>query len=158
MATYFNNCKTIEDVKKEFYALAKVNHPDRGGNEETMKEINNAYDFAIAKILKGGSFTSEEINFESELSGIYKEKVQALAALEGIVVELVGKWLWITGNTFPVKDAIKQAGFFWAKKKAAWFWRPEDAKCSARGKMSLEEIKTKYGTTKIKSSSAYALN
>jgi hypothetical protein len=158
MKNYFETCTTLEEVKKAYYSLAKANHPDKGGDAEIMKAINNAYDFAIAKILKGGSFSSEEINFESELSEIYREKVQALAAVEGIVIELVGKWLWISGNTFPVKDAIKAAGFFWAKKKAAWFWRPEDAKSNSRKSMPLEEIKAKYGATTLKASSGLALN
>jgi molecular chaperone DnaJ len=32
-----------EDIKKAFRSLSKQHHPDVGGNEETFKEINNAY-------------------------------------------------------------------------------------------------------------------
>lgn len=51
MAKYFKNVKSFEDLKSQFKALAKVNHPDAGGNAETMKEINFEYDalFAIWK-------------------------------------------------------------------------------------------------------------
>ena len=44
MAKYFKNVKSYEDLKKQFKSLLKANHPDNGGNVETMKEINVEYD------------------------------------------------------------------------------------------------------------------
>lgn len=41
---YFTNCKNLEELKKEFRRLAMIHHPDRGGDQETMKAINNEYD------------------------------------------------------------------------------------------------------------------
>lgn len=41
---YFTNCTTLDELKKEYRRLAMLNHPDRGGDEETMKAINNEYD------------------------------------------------------------------------------------------------------------------
>ena len=38
---YFTNCRILDELKKEFRRLAMLNHPDRGGDEETMKAINN---------------------------------------------------------------------------------------------------------------------
>lgn len=44
MAKYFKNVKSLEDLKKQFKSLLKANHPDNGGDAETMKEINCEYD------------------------------------------------------------------------------------------------------------------
>lgn len=44
MAKYFKNIASYEDLKKQFKALLKANHPDNGGNAEIMKEINVEYD------------------------------------------------------------------------------------------------------------------
>ncbi|MBD5509969.1 MAG: molecular chaperone DnaJ [Lachnospiraceae bacterium] len=44
MAKYFKNVKSFDDLKNQFKALAKKNHPDAGGDVETMKEINCEYD------------------------------------------------------------------------------------------------------------------
>lgn len=41
---YFQNVKSIEDLKNQFRTLAMKNHPDVGGNAEIMKEINFEYD------------------------------------------------------------------------------------------------------------------
>lgn len=34
---------TPEEIKKAFFRLAKIHHPDKGGSEAKFKEINNAY-------------------------------------------------------------------------------------------------------------------
>ena len=31
---YFESCKTLDDLKKEYRRLAMMNHPDRGGDLE----------------------------------------------------------------------------------------------------------------------------
>jgi preprotein translocase subunit Sec63 len=33
-----------EDLKKEYYKLAKKHHPDKNGNEETFKRLQNLYE------------------------------------------------------------------------------------------------------------------
>ena len=82
----------------------------------------------------------------------YKEAINKVAPLEGITIELVGSWLWITGNTKPLATILKSepAKFMWAKKKtdfSAWFFRTaENKSCNKGAKMSLEAIRTKYGS------------
>ena len=48
---YFKNVKSYDDLKSQYKALLKRNHPDNGGNLEIMKEINVEYDalFPICK-------------------------------------------------------------------------------------------------------------
>ena len=41
---YFKNVNSLEDLKKQFKKLAFKHHPDRGGNAEIMKAVNNEYD------------------------------------------------------------------------------------------------------------------
>lgn len=42
--SYFVNVKSLENLKNQFKALAKKNHPDAGGDPEVMKAINQEYD------------------------------------------------------------------------------------------------------------------
>lgn len=51
MTQYFKNVQGFEDLKDQFRALAKANHPDAGGDPEIMKEINTEFDqlFSIWK-------------------------------------------------------------------------------------------------------------
>lgn len=61
---YFKNIKSFQDLKKQFRELLKANHPDNGGNTETMKEINVEYDalFPIwkEKATKANTLSEEE--------------------------------------------------------------------------------------------------
>lgn len=63
MTKYFKNVKSLEDLKNQFKALARKNHPDAGGNADTMKERGGYYSkfrkafifrFDPTEILSGG--------------------------------------------------------------------------------------------------------
>lgn len=40
------NC-TKEDIRKAFLKLARVHHPDKGGDEKEFKKINEAYQYLM---------------------------------------------------------------------------------------------------------------
>ena len=48
---HFKNIKSYDDLKNQYRGLLKANHPDNGGDLETMKEINVEYD-ALFRIWK----------------------------------------------------------------------------------------------------------
>ena len=48
---HFKNIKSYDNLKTQYKALLKANHPDNGGDLETMKEINVEYD-ALFRIWK----------------------------------------------------------------------------------------------------------
>lgn len=62
---YFKNVKSFEDLKNQFKKLARANHPDAGGNADTMKEINCEYD-ALFPIWKDRHNTAEPENQTAE--------------------------------------------------------------------------------------------
>jgi hypothetical protein len=147
---YFNTCRTIDEVKALYKKLAKENHPDMGGDTATMQTINTEYSFACARIAKGESKTSEEADETIRLSEEYRAVIEQIINLPGIMIEVVGHWIWVTGNTFPVKNRLKEAGLFFASKKTAWYYRAEEYKTKG-GKKTLDEIRRKYGSETIHS-------
>ena len=44
---YFANVTSYQNLKEVYYSLLKANHPDNGGDLETMKEINIEYEVAF---------------------------------------------------------------------------------------------------------------
>ena len=65
-----------------------------------------------------------------------------------LTIEIVGTWLWVSGDTRSHKEAIKTAGFFWSHAKKMWYWRHPSKRGWSSGK-SLDEIKTKYRTKSL---------
>jgi hypothetical protein len=143
---WFNGCQTLEEVKAQYKKLAKQYHPDLGGDTLTMQEINKEYAFATAKAVKGADLSDEEAENEILSSEAYRAAIEQIIYLEGITIELVGYWLWVTGNTFPVRLTLKAAGFLFASKKLAWYFRTAEYKVGKGSGKSLEEIRNKYGS------------
>ena len=48
MANYFASCKTTEQVRSRYRELIKQHHPDRGGSEAEMREVNAQYQRVLA--------------------------------------------------------------------------------------------------------------
>jgi hypothetical protein len=143
---WFNECGTLEEVKALYKKLAKEYHPDLGGDNVTMQEINKEYAFATAKAIKGANLSDEEVENEILSSEAYRQAIEKVIHLDGVILELVGYWLWATGNTYPVRATLKDAGFMFASKKLAWYFRTAEYKVSKGGKKSLDEIRSKYGS------------
>jgi len=147
---WFSECRALDEVKALYKKLAKQYHPDLGGDTETMQKINKEYAFASAKAINGENLTEEETENEIRFSEEYRQAIEKIIHLEGIVIELVGYWIWVSGNTIAVKSELKNAGYFFASKKLAWYFRTGEYKCTKGGKKSLDEIRDKYGSEIIK--------
>lgn len=104
-----------------------------------MKLVNQAFEI----LKKEQDFSIEnESNYDEKLS----DAINAAMTMEGVVIEICGLWVWLSGDTRPHKEAIKQADYKWASKKKMWYFRPADYKSSSRGKFNMDEIREKHGS------------
>jgi hypothetical protein len=145
---YFYGCNTPEDLKKRYKELVLQFHPDRsGGCEETMKLINAEFQ----RISKYGNYTDNNTTEEQTNDFImFADILNNIVNLPAINIEIIGKWLWVSGNTYPIKDTLKNNGFLFASAKKMWFYRAESDKVNTYGKtMDIDNIRAKYGTTSI---------
>ncbi len=154
---FFKDCKTLSDVKQTYRDLVKIHHPDKGGDELTMKSINNEYEKAVKHIVAGGTLTAEEQEAEILNAEAYKNALNALQNLLGLVIEVCGGWLWVSGNTYAHRAAFAAFNaenpnnrFFWASKKKMWYFRaPEYATKGKHKSLDMEQIRGKYGSQLI---------
>ena len=124
--TFFNNTKSYEENKALYKKLCFENHPDKGGDVETMQAINAEWESLIIKGFENiECILSDKLNFAIDLN---------------VEVELCGTWIWVSGDTKPVKDKLKAEGFFWAFKKKMWYFREEENKKTYPQKTSPDYI------------------
>ena len=148
MMKYFVNIQTIEELKKKYKELAKKLHPDLGGNKEEFQSMNNEYDllFKNLKSNKKANKTKDDDKFKNIINELIK--------YNELTIEIIGSWLWISGNTYPLRDCIKNLGLLWSKGRKKWYYTNDelDNKNTHYKKKTYEELKQSYGYTKIKSS------
>ena len=148
---YFGGCKNLQELRAEYRRLAKQHHPDMGGDEKIMMQINAEYD-KLSAILPEISAQGEEYKPREEAREApeeYREAVIATLGMDSVEVELCGSWLWCTGNTYPYRQRFAAAGYKWSKSKSAWYWKPENSVSRCKKHFSLEEIRAMHGSTRI---------
>ncbi|MCJ8334941.1 MAG: hypothetical protein MJH10_11920 [Epibacterium sp.] len=149
---YFQNCTTLDEAKKLYYELAKELHPDRGGNTAAFQDLSNQFEKFDPSELK---FSSEKEEWNAKE---YAHIVEALMKIPGITIEICGSWIWLTGDTRPVKDQIKgietgasyKRGF--SKSKVAWYFSPRGYRKRSKRELDLDQIREHYGSQKMNSS------
>lgn len=147
---YFNECKTLHEVKQKYRDLVKVHHPDKGGDKATMQAINNEYEQAVKKVLAGGTFTAEEQEEEIINAEEYKQAINAIHNLPGLQIEICGAWIWVSGDTYTHRATLKANKFQFAPVKKMWYFRSPEYKTHNKGSTSMEDIRKKYGSQSVK--------
>ena len=155
--TYFANITDLDALRREYRRLSMIHHPDKGGDPEVMKAINNEYEalFNRLKAEHNARAAADETGKTRpihETAEQFRTVIEKLIRIPGIVIELCGSWIWISGETRAYKDEIKAAGCYWASKKKMWYWRaPEDACHNNRHAQTMEHIRTRYGSERVTS-------
>ncbi len=153
MFKWFRDCKTAEAGKSLYRDLVRKFHPDNGGSGVEIKEINAEFSIWWERFKnihadeKGQTYTDE--NGTTETAEDFIEIISNLSRLSGIELEICGKWLWISGNTYPVRDHLKSYGCGYASGKKKWYWTKEPfQKHRCKGK-SMKQIRFRYGSQKV---------
>ena len=152
MKKYFSNCGTLEELRKEYRRLLKQYHPDNGGSTETTVEINNEYEELFNK-LKNSDTKENEWKYDFSKDDLFKAALNAIINLN-VTIEIIGCWIWVTGDTYTVKEELKKAGFKWCSNKKAWSWHAGDKYYKkSKNKLTMNDIRNLYGSENIKNQS-----
>ena len=166
MKKYFNNVRTLSELRSQYKELLKRYHPDNGGSEESTKAINVEYE-ELFKVLKNrhenGSDRKENTTTHQNMKYDFAEDAELRAALQkiicfgGIIIEICGSFIWVSGNTYQYKKEFKKFNFKWASQKKQWYWRPETYKKKSHKALSIEDIRNYYGSTRVETNARILL-
>jgi len=139
---------TKKELKKAYKAVSLKFHPDKNpAGSEMMQAINEAWE-AVKDLDEATK--SEDLN--NGYADILNDALNAIIACEGLDIEVCGSWVWVGGNSKEHKEAIKAAGFKWAKKKSLWYYRPDALKASRKGgkTWNMDKIRETHGSQAVK--------
>ena len=159
MYKWFKTCRTAEEGKTLYRKLVKQYHPDNGGNISIIQEINSEF--------KVWWDRHKDMHYSSDTGKVYEETekrtketaedfitiIENLRTLTGIEVEQCGSWLWISGNTYPVRKELTTFGCRWSKSKSKWYWAKDLGNYKPKTGKSMDWIKSRYGSEKVDLSS-----
>ena len=70
------------------------------------------------------------------------------AKLEGIKVELIGTWIWVSGDTKSHYQELKKVGLWYAPSKKKWYFT-EDEYNNKKRKQPMRTIRARYGSQEL---------
>lgn len=151
---------TIEEAKKQYKKLIFKYHPDLAAKngisvEEATKatqtinaefEYLQKHNYNIHENAEGGTYTDWSQDVPDDVTSRYAEIIEALIHMEGVIIEICGSFIWLSGSTYDHKAEIKGLGFRWAPKKRMWYLAPQGWRKKGHRELTMGEIRDAYGS------------
>ena len=145
---------TREELNSQYRKLVKMYHPDLNRDRDTtedMKQINAEYEYICENLdtiyrfstREGKRYTNKNSNFAFRE---YMKIINDIVRYNNIKIELIGSWLWVSGDTLPIKETLKNYGFGWSHNKKSWYkhFEPFTKKTSTR--YTMNELRNMFGS------------
>jgi len=145
----FNNCSDVMEAKKIYRDLSKSNHPDHGGSEDLMKQINIEYERFLKSFIDGrvSDFAADkdyDINSEP-----FADRLKKVMDFD-MDIEIIGFWIYARDCWSAVeKEQLKDLGFWYSKKHKAYVFSGSKKK-KIRSKLTTADIRDIHGSTAVK--------
>lgn len=148
---WFQNINSLDELRTAYRKLAVRHHPDKGGSTADMQEINAEYELLSKRLINGNTTYSEGRKYyEHHVSETLRQKINEIINLpDDVLIEIIGRWIWISGNTRPLKETLKLRGFRFSNNKKSWYWYYGDYMKLTSRKFSMDDIRTLFGSHKV---------
>lgn len=114
-----SDIQTLEELKKEYHCLCLMLHLNVGGSDDEMKIFNAEYE-TLFECVKNIHVNKDGETYEKETDEMPEEfqwLIAELLKLDDIVIEIIGCFVWVSGNTKHHKERLKELKFKWHSKK-----------------------------------------
>lgn len=154
---WFQEINNLNELRKLYRKLVVKYHPDNGGSEEIIKEINAEYDFLFKRLKNDfehkdtykNTTDKQKQQYDWQKDRQIREMVMQLSRFKGITVEIIGVWIWVA-NCYEYRKELKELGFHWARQKQMWYLHFDDFHKFSAKPASMSYIREKYGSVEVK--------
>lgn len=150
MKKWFKGLNTPDEIKIHYRKLAIEFHPDKGGDTAVMQDINNEYHKAL-KSCDAKTYNNYTYKYNHTVEDAIVETIKKVITLSGVVVEICGYWLWVSGNTIQHKDYLKKCKLRYSHKKKAWYFHTMKFYSKKSKSWSMNKIRNVWGSNVISS-------
>ena len=147
-----SDIQTLEELKKEYHCLCLMLHLNVGGSDDEMKIFNAEYE-TLFDCVKNIHVNKDGETYEKETDEMPEEfqwLIAELLKLDDIVIEIIGCFVWVSGNTKHHKERLKELKFKWYSKKC-WYISPDNYHRWGGGEYSMDYIRRMYTTIQVRS-------
>lgn len=154
---WFKETGKLELLRKEYRKLVIKYHPDNGGSEDAIKEINAEYDILFKRIKENfehkdtynSATNKQKQQYDWQKDVQIRNIIMQLSRFKDITVEIIGVWIWVS-NCYEYRKELKALGFRWASQKQMWYIHFDDYHKFSSKPASMSYIRAKYGSVEIK--------
>ena len=155
---YFEGVSTLEELKTMYHTFVKMYHPDLNKEDTTkiMAEINKQYDATFKEVsnkhLKFDRQTNKYTTYTydtGEVVNDFKDVINKVIHFKDCTIELIGSWLWVSGETKNHLEELKNLNFKFSGNKKAWSYHFGDYKKRSKTRYSIQDLRNKYGNVQF---------
>lgn len=160
MKWFAETITNVTELRTAFKKLLLKYHPDNNKGQDTtpiMQEINNEYDTLFSKLKdkyeKSPDYENQsdrqKQSYDWEKDENIRHIITELARFEGVIIEICGTWIYVSGNTYPYKKELKALGLTWNRIRECWIIYFDDYYQYHKIPVSMSYIRSKYGSVII---------
>lgn len=142
--------KSESGLKAAYKKACLKHHPDKGGDLEIMKLVNVAYEFLKNCESWWTGEQARKAKRQTPLTDTLQAIIDQIKGLPDLKIEVIGSWLWISGNTFPHKKILKAAGLKFSGNKKSWYYHEDAYRKRSKKSFSMDDIRNLHGSEEIK--------
>ena len=110
-----------DSVMKHYRESAKKYHPDKPtGDLDMMILVNIALE--VLQSIQFTWATTDEQPQSQPLTDTIQNLWEQVKHYPGIRGEIIGTWLWVTGNTYSIMEKLHGLGFHYSHSKRSWYY------------------------------------
>ncbi len=154
---WFEAINSLDELRKLYRKLVARYHPDNGGEEGAIKEINAEYEVLFKKLKNDfehqdsykDATDKQKQQYDWQKDIKIRETVMQLSKFKDIKVEVIGVWIWVS-NCYAYRKELKELGFRFAGQKQMWYLHFDDFHRFGSKAASMDYIRKKYGSVEVK--------